>query len=85
MLKEIGDQYQLEETRLPIMGIFEGPSQTMIYIMIYKSDWIIIYPYLQAVFANPQEMRIKIPISIVVLNVIIESIAIMTTLSIANP
>ncbi len=85
MLKETGGQYQLKETRLPMMGMFEGSSQTMIYITAYESDRITTYPYLQAIFANPQEIQIEIPISTVILNVVAESIAIMTTLSIMNP
>ncbi len=56
MLKKIGGQYQLEETRLPIMGMFEGPFKTMIYIAVYESDRIATYSYLQAAFANLQGM-----------------------------
>ncbi len=52
MLKETRGQYQLEEIRLSMIGMFEGPSQTMVYLAIYESDRIAIYPHLQAAFAN---------------------------------
>ncbi len=84
MLKEIGGQYQLEETRLPMIGMFEGPSQTMIYIAVYESDRIAIYPYLQAAVVNFQGMRTEIPMSTVVPSAVAESIAIAIALSIAT-
>ncbi len=84
MLKEMEGQYQLEETRLPIMGVFEGPFQMMIYIMVYELDRIATYPYLQAIFTNLQGMQIEILVSTVVLSAIAESIAVTAILSIAN-
>ncbi len=85
MLKEMEGQYQLEEIRLPIIGMFERPSQIMIYLMAYESDQIAIYSHLQTAFANLQEIRVEIPISTVILNIAIESIAITTILPITNP
>ncbi len=85
MLKETKGQYQLEETRLPVIRVFEGLSQMMVYIVVYKSDRIATYPYLQAVFANLQEMRIEIPTSTVTPNIIAESITVTAILSITNP
>ncbi len=85
MLKETGDQYQLEETRLPMMGTFEGPFQTMIYITVYESDRITTYLHLQATFTNPQRMRTEIPTSTVIPNTATKSITVTTTLPITNP
>ncbi len=85
MLKETGGQYQLKETRLLIMGVFEGSPQTMIYITTYKSDQIATYLHLQTAFTNPQKMRIKIPISTVTPNTVIKSITITTVLLTMNP
>ncbi len=66
------------------MGVFEGLFQTMIYIVVYELDRIATYPHLQAAFANFQRMQTEIPISIVILNVVTESIAIAIVLFIAN-
>ncbi len=46
MLKEIEGQYQLEETRLPMMEVFEELLQMIVYIMAYESNQIAIYPHL---------------------------------------